>query len=68
MITKTISFKFGSGAVLLQEPVSPWGAATGLDSGDPLNRGKIDSTTITAVETNSLCPCKDSKQKLALPR
>ena len=39
-----------------------------MDSGDRLNGGKIDSTTITALERNSLYhSCKDLNQKLALP-
>ena len=44
-----------------QAPVSLFGAETGFDSGDPLKRRKIDSTTSTAVERNSDCQfCNDS--------
>ena len=36
-------------------PVSEWGAATGLDSGEPRWRRKIDSTASVPTARNSLC-------------
>lgn len=50
-------------------PVSAFFAATGFDSGEPLWRRKIDSTTSTAVDMNSDCQFwNDSNQSCASRR
>jgi hypothetical protein len=44
-------------------PVSLCGVSTGLDSGDPRCRRKIENTTMLAIARNSLCQFwKDSNQ------
>src|SRR5919106_1011666 len=44
-------------------PVLAWGAATGLDSGEPRWRRKMESTMSAATARNSLCQfCMDWNQ------
>jgi len=54
---------YGSFAHAAQVPVSVFGANTGLGSGDPRWRRKIDRTTKSAVDRNSDCHFwKDTNQ------
>ena len=54
----TIPPDFPSGSVCTRSyslPVWLWGLLTGLDSGDPRCRRKMDRTISTPMERNSLC-------------
>src|SRR4051812_30956252 len=64
----TVAVRSGLGS-FIQRPVWWWGAATGLDSGDPFWRRKMPRTIRTPIERNSDCQFwNDSYQKSASSR
>src|SRR5687767_3534313 len=63
MVTTRTSFEPNSYAQSFPVSVSP--ASTGLDSGEPFCRKKMESTTNTQIDKNSLCQFwNDSNQKV----